>query len=174
MFAATAFGPISCEIAVIELWPTVTTVVIGMNSRGVFHMMLRKIGFALAASAGVMLAGAGVAGADETTDPAPAPSTGSAEQRAGVLGGLLGGGATTPDPADVADEDPAPTLSTGSADSLAGLLGGLLGGGATTPDPADVADEATPDTGSADLLTGLLPLLISGSAGGDAPAGGGE
>lgn len=109
----------------------IITAVIEMNSQGSFHMMIRKIGFALAASAGVLMAGSGIAAADETTpDPTPtAPSAGSADSLAALLQGLLGGGTTpttptTPDPvADPATPDPT-APSTGSATLLPLLLSG--------------------------------------------------
>jgi murein DD-endopeptidase MepM/ murein hydrolase activator NlpD len=103
-----------------------------------------KGGTATAAAPGMPAAG-GAPGM-----PAAAAAPGAGGGLLGMLGGMLGGGATAP----------AAAAAPGAGGGLLGMLGGMLGGGATAP-----AGEG----GAAGGLMGMLGGMLGGGA--TAPAG---
>ncbi|MET8774036.1 hypothetical protein ABZV58_03310 [Nocardia sp. NPDC004654] len=108
--------------------------------------IIRSFGFAFAAAAGIVLAGSGLATADDT---------GSAESLTTLAELLATGSAGETKP--TGNE-----TGTGSAESLAPLLELLATGSAGETKPT--GNET--GTGSAESLAPLLELLATGSAGG--------
>ncbi|WP_280500847.1 hypothetical protein [Nocardia farcinica] len=88
-------------------------------------MKIRTFGIALVAAAGLVLAGAGAATAEET----PATGAGSAEALPALLE-LLSSGSSEAPAGEVADETP---VDTGSAQLLPALLELLSSGSSAAP-----------------------------------------
>jgi len=87
-------------------------------------------------------------GGQQAAQPA---ETQSPDLLGGLMGSLLGGGASQPPAAQPAETQP--------SDLLGGLLGSLLGGGASQPPAAQPAETQSPD-----LLGGLMGSLLGGGA----------